>query len=89
MTREALGVVSSSIACTPEGSAEEVTHEGLERVGGLAERTRLHDLLLLLADLLLTPATVCAAVMERGSALLRLAAGLAMSSCAIIPSRIA
>ena len=82
-------MVSSSIACAPEGSAVEVTHAGLERVGGLTEQSCLRDSLLLLADLLLTPATVCAAVCDRGSALLRLAAGLATSSRVVIPSRIA
>ena len=82
-------MVSSSIACTPEGTGVEVTHEGLERAGGLAEWTRLRVSLFLLANLFLTPATVCAAVVDLGSALLRLAAGLATSSREIILSRIA
>ena len=88
-TGEALGVVSSSIASAPEGSGVEVSHTGLERAGGLAERSRLRDSLLTLADLLLTPATICAAVCDRGSGLLHLAAGLATSSRVTIPRRIA
>ena len=64
-------------------------HKGLERVGGPAERSRLRNLLLLLADLLLTPAAVCAAVIDLGSGLLRLAAGFTTSSREIILSQIA
>lgn len=81
-------MVSSSIACALAGSGVEVTHKGLETIGGLAEQSHLRDSLFLLANLLLTLATICAMVSDHGSALLCLAAGLATSSCKMIPSQI-
>ena len=59
---EAVGVRSSSSMGAEEGTGVEVMSVGLEAVGGLAEQVRFRDLLLMLADLLLTWEAVCVAV---------------------------